>query len=55
MLTKAAEFYEEEVEQLSNRIKTLIEPLMIIILTVIVGGIITAVVIPMFSLFENIQ
>ncbi|WP_077357787.1 type II secretion system F family protein [Virgibacillus halodenitrificans] len=55
MLAKAAEFYEEEVEQLSNRIKTLIEPLMIIILTVIVGGIITAVVIPMFSLFENIQ
>ncbi|MYL60808.1 type II secretion system F family protein, partial [Virgibacillus halodenitrificans] len=55
MLTKAAEFYEEEVEQLSNRIKTLIEPLMIIILTVIVGGIITAVVIPMFSLFENIH
>ncbi|MEC5421936.1 type II secretion system F family protein [Virgibacillus sp. C22-A2] len=53
MLLKAAEFYEEEVEQLSNRIKTLIEPIMIIILTVIVGSIIAAVVIPMFSLFEN--
>ncbi|WP_106496916.1 type II secretion system F family protein [Lentibacillus sp. Marseille-P4043] len=55
MLSKAAEFYEEEVEQLSNRIKTLIEPIMIIILTVIVGSIIAAVVIPMFSLFGNIQ
>ncbi|RYG74912.1 type II secretion system F family protein [Lentibacillus lipolyticus] len=55
MLAKAAEFYEEEVEQLSNRLKTLIEPLMIIILTVIVGSIIAAVIIPMFSLFENIQ
>jgi type IV pilus assembly protein PilC len=55
MLLKAAEFYEEEVEQLSNRIKVLIEPLMIIILTFIVGSIIAAVVIPMFSLFENIQ
>ncbi|OZU89724.1 type II secretion system protein F [Virgibacillus indicus] len=54
MLSKAAEFYEEEVEQLSNRIKTLIEPLMIIILTVIVGSIIAAVVIPMFSMFENL-
>src|SRR5690606_20057034 len=50
MLLKAAEFYEEELDQLSNRIKTLIEPLMIIVLTVIVGGIIAAVVIPMFSL-----
>ncbi len=55
MLAKAASFYEEEVEQLSNRIKTLIEPLMIIVLTVIVGGIISAVVIPMFSMFENLQ
>ncbi|MFZ3578204.1 type II secretion system F family protein [Virgibacillus sp. DJP39] len=54
MLMKAAEFYEEEVEQLSNRIKVLIEPLMIIVLTVIVGSIIMAVVIPMFSLFEKI-
>ncbi|CDO01630.1 General secretion pathway protein F [Oceanobacillus picturae] len=55
MLAKAASFYEEEVEQLSNRIKTLVEPLMIIVLTFIVGGIITAVVIPMFSMFENLQ
>lgn len=54
MLSKAAEFYEEEVEQLSNRIKTLIEPVMIMILTVIVGSIIAAVVIPMFSMFESL-
>nr|WP_163971636.1 type II secretion system F family protein [Oceanobacillus halotolerans] len=54
MLAKAADFYEEEVNQLSERIKTLIEPLMIIILTVIVGSIIAAVIIPMFSLFETL-
>ncbi|RKQ29887.1 type II secretion system F family protein [Oceanobacillus halophilus] len=54
MLTKSAEFYEEEVNQLSDRIKTLIEPLMIIILTVLVGGIIAAVVLPMFSMFETL-
>ncbi|WP_099158761.1 type II secretion system F family protein [Virgibacillus ndiopensis] len=55
MLKKVADFYEQEVEQLSERIKTLIEPLMIIILTGIIGSIIAAVVIPMFSLFEKIQ
>ncbi|WP_067727541.1 type II secretion system F family protein [Oceanobacillus damuensis] len=54
MLTKAAEFYAEEVDQLSDRIKTLIEPLMIIVLTVLVGGIIAAVVIPMFGMFESL-
>lgn len=53
-LLKVAEFFEEEVNQLSERIKTLIEPIMIVILAVIVGGIIMAIVIPMFSLFENI-
>ncbi|ASK62965.1 type II secretion system protein F [Virgibacillus phasianinus] len=54
MLMKAADFYEEEVEQLSNRIKVLIEPLMIIVLACIVGSVVIAVVIPMFSLFEKI-
>lgn len=54
MLMKAADFYEEEVEQLSDRIKVLIEPLMIIVLTFIVGSIILAIVIPMFALFESI-
>jgi type IV pilus assembly protein PilC len=54
MLIKAAKFFEDEVEQLSSRIKTLIEPLMIIFLTIVIGGIITAIVLPMFSLFENI-
>lgn len=54
MLNKAADFYEEEVEQLSNRIKTLIEPLMIIILTIMVGSIVMAIVLPMFGMFESI-
>lgn len=55
MLMKVAEFFEEEVNQLSERIKTLIEPIMIVILAIIVGGIVMAIVIPMFSLFENLQ
>ena len=54
MLNKAADFYEDEVEQLSNRIKTLIEPLMIIILTIMVGSIVMAIVLPMFDMFESI-
>ncbi|WP_068674676.1 type II secretion system F family protein [Oceanobacillus sp. Castelsardo] len=53
MLRKAAEFYEEEVNQLSDRIKTLIEPIMVVILSLLVGGIVLAMVIPMFSMFET--
>ncbi len=55
MLQKAAQFYEEDLDQMSNRIQTLVEPLMIILLTVIVGSVIVSIVLPMFSLFENIQ
>ncbi|GAA0447665.1 type II secretion system F family protein [Lentibacillus halophilus] len=55
MLQKAAKFYEEDLDQMANRIQTLIEPIMIILLTVIVGSVIVSVVLPMFSLFENIQ
>lgn len=54
MLQKAAVFYEEDVDQLSNRIKTMIEPLMIIILTVLVGGIVAAIILPMFGMFESL-
>ncbi|MGM8212356.1 type II secretion system F family protein [Virgibacillus sp. W0430] len=53
MLLKVAHFYEEEVEHLSERIKTMIEPLIIVVLAVVVGGIILAIVLPMFSMFEN--
>ncbi|MFS0749001.1 type II secretion system F family protein [Oceanobacillus sp. 1P07AA] len=53
MLHRAALFYEQEVDQLSTRIKTLIEPFMIVFLTVFVGGVIVAIVLPMFNMFEQ--
>lgn len=53
MLHQAALFYEQEVDQLSTRIKTLIEPFMIVFLTVFVGGVIVAIVLPMFNMFEQ--
>lgn len=54
MLMKVADFYEEEVDQLATRFGALIEPLMIVTLAVIVGAIVMAVIIPMFSLYESI-
>ncbi|WP_138415513.1 type II secretion system F family protein [Aquibacillus sediminis] len=54
MLSKVADFYEEELDHATDKIKSLIEPIMIVILTVIVGAIVLAIIIPMFSLFENI-
>ncbi|WP_117170448.1 type II secretion system F family protein [Paraliobacillus sediminis] len=54
MLKKVSDFYEQELDESSEKFKSLIEPVMIIFLAVIVGAIVLAIVIPMFSLFENI-
>ena len=54
MMEKVADYYQEEQTNSVARIKALVEPLMIIILAVVVGGILLAVIIPMFSMYENI-
>ena len=38
-----------------DNIKALIEPIMIIFLAVVVGGVVLAVILPMFGLYEQIQ
>ena len=54
MMEKVSEYYQEEHYNAITRIKALIEPIMIIFLAIVVGGILLAVVIPMFSMYNNI-
>ncbi len=53
MLEKIADFYEEEVDRAVDTLKSLIEPMMILFLAVIVGVIVAAIMLPMFSLYEQ--
>jgi type IV pilus assembly protein PilC len=55
MLSKVAEFYEKEVEAETDRLKALIEPLMIVVLATLVGTIILAIMMPMFEMFQNVD
>ncbi|PIC83863.1 type II secretion system F family protein [Sporosarcina sp. P1] len=55
MLVKVADFYEKEVEAATDRLKALIEPLMIVFLAAVVGTIVLAIMLPMFSMFEQID
>lgn len=55
MLAKVADFYEKEVEAATDRLKALIEPLMIVFLAAVVGTIVLAIMLPMFSMFEQID
>ncbi|MFE8696888.1 type II secretion system F family protein [Cytobacillus sp. FJAT-53684] len=54
MLSKVADFYEKEVESATDRLKSLIEPLMIVFLAGIVGTIVTSIMVPMFDIFQHV-
>ena len=53
MLEKIADFYEDEVDRAVDTLKSLIEPLMILFLACVVGTIVIAIMLPMFSMYEN--
>jgi type IV pilus assembly protein PilC len=55
MLTKIAEFYESEVDAAVKALTSIIEPLMIVVVGGIVGGIIIAMYLPMFKIFELVE
>jgi type IV pilus assembly protein PilC len=55
MLAKIAEFYESEVDATVKALTSIIEPLMIVVVGGIVGGIIIAMYLPMFRIFELIE
>lgn len=55
MLGKVADFYEKEVETSTDQLKSLIEPLMIVVLAGLVGTIVTSIMIPMFDIFNHVN
>lgn len=55
MLEKVADFYEAEVEHVTDRLKSLIEPVMILILSAVVGFIVMSIVVPMFTLYSQLS
>ncbi|WP_288130667.1 type II secretion system F family protein [Microbulbifer sp.] len=50
MLGKAADFYEEAVDNLVDNLTTMLEPMIMVILGVLVGGLLIAMYLPIFNL-----
>ena len=50
MLGKAADFYEEEVDEAVKSLSSLIEPIIIVVLGTIIGGIVVSMYLPIFKL-----
>lgn len=55
MMAKVSDYYNTEQKNLVTQLKSLIEPIMIIFLAVLVGIVLLAVVVPMFSMYEDIM
>lgn len=55
MLSKVADFYDEEVEQAVKALTSLLEPLMMVLIGGMVGSMIIGMYLPMFSVISAIQ
>ena len=55
MMKKVSAYYQDLHKNAVARMKTFIEPIMIILLTIMVGVIVLAIVVPMFNMYSAIQ
>jgi len=55
MLTKIADFYDEEVDVAVGALLSLMEPMMIVVLGVVVGGMVVAMYLPIFDMMNTVQ
>ncbi|MEO6446644.1 MAG: type II secretion system F family protein [Gemmatimonadaceae bacterium] len=55
MLTKIADFYDEEVDAAVSGLLSLLEPVMIVFLGVVVGGMVVAMYLPIFDMINAVQ
>ncbi len=55
MLSKIADFYDEEVDAAVSALTSIIEPIVIVIMGVVIGGLLVAMYLPMFDIIGKIQ
>jgi type IV pilus assembly protein PilC len=55
MLSKVADFYDNEVDDTVNALTSLIEPMLIVVMGIAVGGILISLYLPMFNIANLIQ
>ncbi len=55
MLSKIADFYDEEVDAAVSGLLSLMEPIMIVFLGVVVGGMVVAMYLPIFDMINAVQ
>jgi type IV pilus assembly protein PilC len=55
MLSKIADFYDEEVDAAVSALTSILEPIMIVVMGVVIGGIVVAMYLPMFDMINAVH
>jgi type IV pilus assembly protein PilC len=55
MMGKAAQVYEDELDEEIKTISTAIEPVLMVVLAVVAGGMVGAILLPIYSLVNGIN
>jgi type IV pilus assembly protein PilC len=55
MLDKVADFYDREVDSAADSLTASIEPIMVLVMGAVVGGMVICLYLPMFTIYQNIQ
>jgi len=55
MLSKIADFYDDEVDAAVTALTSILEPVMIVVMGVVIGGMVVAMYLPMFDLIQTVQ
>jgi type IV pilus assembly protein PilC len=55
MLSKIADFYDDEVDAAVSALTSVLEPIMIVVMGIVIGGMVVAMYLPMFDLVQTVQ
>jgi type IV pilus assembly protein PilC len=55
MLSKIADFYDDEVDAAVTALTSVLEPIMIVVMGVVIGGMVVAMYMPMFDMISTVQ
>jgi type IV pilus assembly protein PilC len=55
MMGKTAKIYEEELDEEINALSTAIEPVLMVVLAIVAGGMVAAILLPIYSLVNTMQ
>ncbi|HEX8903412.1 MAG TPA: type II secretion system F family protein [Longimicrobiaceae bacterium] len=55
MLSKIADFYDDEVDAAVSALTSILEPIMIVVMGVVIGGIVVAMYLPMFDMINAVH